>query len=132
MKRLCLMICVAALMGTSPAFAASKQKKVTADTNFLMLPPLTASVGGPYRFSGIMNIEIGLVIKDEDLRAYAEQIAPRLRAAHNQALTRFSMSYYRPGTVPDVETLARNLQRATDEALGKEGAELLMGSVIVN
>lgn len=132
MKRVCVFACMALMMAASPALAKGKQKKVTANEEFVMLKPLTASVGGPYRFSAVMNLEIGLDIPDEKLRKKVKLLGPVLRDAHSRALTKYAMTYYRLGTVPDIDTLARNLQRATNQALDDDGARVLMGSVIVH
>lgn len=122
----------AALMCAHPAHAARKTKKVTADQTFLQLPSISASIGGPYRFSGLMVVEFGLEIPDEKLRAKAEALGPRLRDAHSQAMMQFALAYYKPGTVPNADKIANRLQRATDTVLGTKGAKVLLGSILLN
>ena len=124
---LVLAVCVLA----APQAAEAKTKKVTADQTFVQVRALTASIGGPYRFSGLMVVEFGLEIPDEKLRAKAESMGPRLRDAHANAMTQYAMTYYKPGTVPNADDLAKRLQKSTDLAMGQKGAKVLLGSNLV-
>ncbi len=128
---LAALITAALVCSAQPAYASGKTKKVTADATFLQLPALQVSVGGPYRYTGLMVLEFGLDIQDVALRAKAEGLEPRLRDAHSQAMNQFVANYYKPGTVPNVSELANRLQRATDTVLGQRGARILLGSVLV-
>lgn len=119
------------LCAVPPAHAAGKTKKVTADATFLQLPALQVSIGGPYRYTGLMVLEFGLEIPNEVLRAKAEGLEPRLRDAHSQAMNQFAANYYKAGTVPNAAELANRLQRATDAVLGQKGARILLGSILV-
>ena len=129
---LCAGLVLAICTLAAPQHAEAKTKKVTADQTFLQLRALTASIGGPYRFSGLMVVEYGLEIPDEQLRAKAESLGPRLRDAHSNAMTQYAMTYYKPGTVPNADDLAMRLQKSTDLALGQKGAKVLLGSILVN
>ena len=57
---------------------------------------------------------------------------PRLRNAHVQALTMYTGMNYRFGDIPDADRIAQMLQDATDATLGEEGAEILIGMIIIH
>ncbi|MFW2341689.1 Tat pathway signal protein [Brevundimonas sp.] len=78
---------------------------------------------------GVLTVETGLDVADTDLHARALQSAPRLRAAYNTVITRVAAGL-RGDSPPDVERLARELQAATDQALGRAGARFLLGTVM--
>jgi len=78
----------------------------------------------------IMTVETGLDIHDAALFARAQQSQPRLNAAYSAVVQR-EAAQMRPGFAPDVERLAAALQTATDRTLGRAGARLLIGTVMV-
>ena len=78
----------------------------------------------------IMSVESTLVIADGALMERARLSRPRLNAAFNEAV-RVEANRMLPDTVPDLEALTRALQRATDRVLGRQGARVLLGTVMV-
>lgn len=96
------------------------------------LDPLTATVHADFRLRGVLHIEAGLEIPDNRLRARAERLMPRLRDHYVSALAMYTGANYRFGDVPDADRISELLQRATDEALGEEGAIILLGMVIIH
>jgi hypothetical protein len=58
-------------------------------------------------------------------------VLPRLRAAYVQSVQVYAGGLP-AGAPPNPDFLAGNLQRATDEILGRKGARVLMGAVLVN
>ena len=68
---------------------------------------------------------------DPALRAYATSAQPRLQAAYNQFLSTY-MSGITPGAPPNADYLVSQLQRLTDQVLGKPGARFLVGSILMN
>ena len=79
----------------------------------------------------VLSVECGLDIPDGALRERADLLLPRLRAAFVQVVQIYAGGL--PiGAAPNPDFLARNLQRATDDVLGRPGARVLMGSVVVN
>jgi hypothetical protein len=96
---------------------------------FLRLATVTGAFTRSDGRRGVLSVETGVDVPDAALRTRATQSAPRLRAAHNAVVTRVSASL-RPGMAPDVERLARELQAATDQTLGRPGARLLLGTVM--
>ncbi len=98
--------------------------------SYMRLPTITANVVRSGGRRGVMTVETGLDTPDAALRTRAAQSAPRLRAAY-AAVVQASANALLPGAPPDVERLVVQLQAATDRTLGRAGARLLIGTVMV-
>ena len=72
-----------------------------------------------------------LDVPDGKLRQRATISLPRLRAAYVQVVLIYAAGLP-PGAAPNVDFIARELQRQTDLVLGQRGAKLLIGAVVVN
>ena len=112
------------------ASAGSKERKKGGGASFLQIPTLTASLPRPDGRRGVLTVECGVDAPDQGLRTRAEQLQPRLRDAFNTALMRFAAGM-RPGFAPDADALSRELQAVTDKVLGRKGARLLLGTILV-
>ena len=97
---------------------------------YVRFPTVTASVTRSDGRRGVMTVETGVDVADEALRARAQQSAPRLRAAYNTVVQRAAQALL-PGFAPNIDRLAQELQAATDTTLGRPGARLLLGTVMV-
>ena len=97
---------------------------------YLRLPTITASIIRPDGRRGVMTVETGIDTPDAALRARVALSAPRLRAAY-AAVVQQAASSLLPGAPPDVERLVAQLQAATDTTMGRSGARLLIGTVMV-
>lgn len=115
-----------------PAETDSRRRNLTQSTHYVPLPPMTASVQADYRLRGVMHIEAGLEIADARKRRRAQMMMPRLRDAYVSALSLYTGVNYRFGDVPDIDRIRALLQDATDEALGHDEAEVLLGMVIIH
>ncbi|MEW5686782.1 MAG: hypothetical protein AB1942_17835 [Pseudomonadota bacterium] len=80
---------------------------------------------------GVLSVDCGLDIPNEALRTRAQQSLPRLRAAFVQTVQSYSAGLS-TGQLPNPEYLGQSLQRQTDLILGKPGARVLLGSIVVN
>lgn len=109
-----------------------RHRILTTSDGYIPLDPLTASVHSDFRLRGVMHIEAGLEIPDSRLRQRAERLMPRLRDRYVSALAMYAGSNYSYGDVPDADRISELLQQATDEALGEEGADILLGMVIIH
>lgn len=118
-----------ALLGLTPTKTSGGGGGGSQNT-FVRFPTVTATVIRTDGRRGVMTVETGVDVPDAALRTRAEQSAPRLRAAYNTVVQR-SADILRPGFAPDVERLSRELQAATDATLGRAGARLLLGTVMV-
>jgi hypothetical protein len=133
-RRALLALFLAALPGAAAASGAKEEgdpKKRSGGASYIVIQTLTATTnkGGGRR--GVFTVECGLDIPDAALRSRAQQSVPRLRAAYNQVVQSYAAGLA-PATAPNVDFLAQNLQRQTDAVLGKPGAKLLLGAVLVN
>ena len=99
-------------------------------SSYLRLPTITANVVRPGGRRGVMTVETGIDTPDAALRIRVAQSAPRLRAAY-AAVVQQSANVLLPGTPPDVERLVAQLQAATNTVMGRAGARLLIGTVMV-
>ena len=79
---------------------------------------------------GILTVDVGVDVPDTDLRAQAAVAGPRLRAEMAQVVQSFAAAL-RPGEPPDADRLSRELQSAVNQALGRRGARVLLGTVMV-
>lgn len=109
-----------------------RHRILTTSDGYVPLDPLTATVHSDFRLRGVMHIEAGLEIPDSRLRQRAERLMPRLRDRYVSALAMYAGSNYSYGEVPDADRISELLQQATDEALGEEGADILLGMVIIH
>jgi len=98
--------------------------------SYMRLPTITANVMRSGGRRGVMTVETGLDTPNAALRTRAAQSAPRLRAAY-AAVVQQAATALLPGAPPDVERLIVQLQAATDRTLGRAGARLLIGTVMV-
>lgn len=110
----------------------SRHRNLTSSETYMPLPPLTATVQANFRSRGLLQIEAGLEISDDDLRRRVERFMPRLRNAYISALTLYTGSFYQFGDVPDADRIAALLQEATDVTLGESGAQVLLGMIIIH
>lgn len=100
------------------------------EASYLRLPTVTANVRRPGGGRGVMTVETGVDTPDAALRTRVAQSQPRLRAAY-AAVVQQAANALLPGAPPDVERLVAQLQAATDRTLGRRGARLLIGTVMV-
>ncbi|MEN0652992.1 MULTISPECIES: Tat pathway signal protein [Hyphobacterium] len=111
---------------------AQRGRSITSSPDFVPLAPLTATLQADYRLRGILQIEAGLEIPDRRLRARAEEMMPRLRNAYVTQLSIYAGANYRYGEMPDADRISAMLQQATDDILGQEGAQILLGMVVIH
>lgn len=122
-------------LSASPAAAAGApkggDKKKGGGASFIQFATLTATVAGERGRRAVLTLEAGLDIPDEKLREAAELSTPRLRAAFSQSLRVYAAGLA-PAALPNADYIARQLQRDADRVLGKAGATLLLGTILVN
>jgi len=124
----------AALAVSAPAGAAlaeGAQKKKGGGLNYIQLDTLTATIIRPNGRRGTMTVDAGVNVPDSGLHDRALQSLPRLRAAYVQWLVSYAAGLG-PGQPPDADYMSLNLQRETDRALGRPGAKLLLGAILIN
>lgn len=115
----------------SPAAAApSGEKGGPVKHAYMRLPSVNGTVMRSNGQRAVLTVELGLDVTDEELRLKVTGEQPRLIAAYNEVIQRTAAGLT-AGLLPDVETLHRQLQRATTRTLGRGGAVFLIGSVTV-
>lgn len=128
-RRLLALAGLAALLPAS-AFAAEEKKKSGGGSYV----PMQTLLGTTIRASGgrgVLSVDCGLDVPDAALRTRAEQSAPRLRAAYAQTIRSYAAGLA-SGALPSADYIAQQLQRQTDVILGRPGARVLLGAIIVN
>jgi hypothetical protein len=121
----------ALLLALAAPPAAAGEKKKGGGQSYLQLPPAAAMVVRPDGRRGVLTVETGIDVKDPALHARADALGPRLRDAYVAAIQNHARGLG-PGSPPHADRLAAELQRETDKVLGKPGAKLLLGSIILN
>ena len=126
-------LALAALLALAPAsaLASGGEKKKGGGVSYIQIQALTASIIRRNDSRGVMTMEVGLDVANEQLREKAASSTPRLRAAYAQVLQIYA-SGLPAATAPDADYLAIRFQRETDRILGKPGAKLLVGTILVN
>jgi len=122
---------LAAMPLGGPASAAEEKKKKSGGPNYLPIDTLTGATNKPGGRRGVMTVDCGLDVPDAKLRERATISMPRLRAAYVQVVLIYAAGLP-SGAAPNVDFIARELQRQTNLVLGRPGARVLMGAVVVN
>lgn len=131
-RRRLLTVAVLAFAAPTLAWASgAPPKKKGGGASYVQLATVTATIVRPNGRRGVMTLEAGVDSPDEKVRAVAQASLPRLRAAYAQSLQSYAAGLP-SDTVPDVEYLSKTLQRDTDRVVGRPGARVLLGAVIVN
>ena len=121
----------AVLAAGLPALAhAAEQKKKGGGETYIQVGTLTATTFAANGGRGVMTVDTGVDVPDAGLRSLCEQSLPRLRAAYVQVVQVYAAGLA-PGTVPNADYLAAELQRETDRVLKRKGARLLLGAILV-
>ncbi len=120
---------LAALPGV--AHAAGGEKKKSGGGSYVPVQTLLGTTIRSGGRRGVLSVDCGLDVPDEALRTRAEQSVPRLRAAYVQTIQGYA-SGLPTGALPNADYIAQALQRQTDAILGRPGARVLLGAIIVN
>ena len=113
------------------AAAPKKDEKKTGVGTYVEIHTLAASVMRPSGRRGVLTVQTILDVPDAKLRAKAEQVVPRIRAAFVQTLQTYA-SGMTPATPPNPDVLGQALQRDADRILGQKGARVLLGTMLIN
>jgi hypothetical protein len=125
---------VASLLLLAPGLAMAQEKeqhKKGGGASFIELDPLSATILRPDGRRGVMTVDVGIDVPDPALHARAAQSTPLLIAAFSEVVRSYAAGLP-PMGAPNADYLSLRLQRATDMTLGRPGARLLLGNVLVN
>lgn len=119
-------------LAAAPALASEKaEKKKGGGLTFIQVKPITVTILRRDGRRGVLTVECGVDVPDDRLRERADVSQPRLRAAFAQLIQVYAAGLPN-GAPPDADYLAREMQRETDRLLGRKGARLLVGTILVN
>ena len=132
-RRLLLAFAAVAALPPAAAFASGggEEKKKAGGESFIPIQSLTAYTTRPGARRGVMTVDCGLDVPDAALRERVELVLPRIRAAFVQVVQIYAGGLP-AGAPPNPDFIARNLQRSADQVLGRKGARVLLGAVVVN
>jgi flagellar basal body-associated protein FliL len=130
MDRRALLGLAAIAVAATPA-KAGPAASATATDAYLSLPTLTATITRPGGQRGVLSIEVGLSINDAALHARTTSSLPRLRAALS-GVAQQTGARLLPGQPPDIDRLSREFQATVDQTLGRAGARVLLGTVMIS
>ncbi len=83
------------------------------------------------RKHGTLSVDMGLYTEDPKLTEQIRLYMPRLLDAYVSRLQAYAANLHSRSMLdPDFITL--NLQQATDQVLGRKGAKVLLGSILIN
>lgn len=128
-RTLLALLVVAPLAGT--ARADTREKRKGGGLSYLPFPALTATVRRADGRLGVLSVEAGIDVPDGGLRRRAAESQPVLRDAYTRWLTIYAGALP-PQTAPNADEISHELQRATDQVLGRPGARFLLGTILVN
>lgn len=112
------------------ASGGGEKKKAGGDTYL----PMQTLLGSTFRADGrrgVLSVDCGLDVPDAALRDRAEASIPRLRAAFFQIVQAYAAGLP-TGALPNADYIGATLQRQTDAILGRSGARVLLGAIVVN
>jgi len=132
-RQLLALIALSAATGATAAWSAEEgeTKKKSGGDSYLPFAPLTGATNRSGGRRGVLSVQCALDVKDPALRQKADASLPRLRAAYLQIVLAYAAGLP-AGAPPNVELIGASLQRQTDQILGRPGAKLLLGTVLVN
>ncbi len=128
----CFALSLAVIGETSPALAASPgEKKKGGGPGFTQFPMLSVfTQSGGYKH-GTLSLDMGLYATDPKMVDRIKLYMPRLKDAYIQALQGYATNLNASSLV-DADYVDTQLQAATDRVLGKTGAKVLVGSILLN
>ena len=126
-----LVLAAASGLAFAGEHGGGEPKKKGGGETYLQFPALTATIVRATGHRGVLSVESGLDVPDAKLREIATASQPRLRDAYIRFLQIYAAGLG-GGALPNTEVISAALQRNTDQVLGRPGARLLLGTVIVN
>ncbi|MHB8285995.1 MAG: Tat pathway signal protein [Caulobacteraceae bacterium] len=130
MRRRLFLTALAVALTPGLALAAAERKK-GGGLSYIQFTTFTVTVRRPAGGRGVLSVDAGVDVADPGLHTRADQSKPILRDAYMRWLTMYGLALP-PGAPPNLDQIQAELQRATDRTLGRPGAKLLIGSVMVN
>ena len=106
-------------------------KRITGSEKYFPTFGLRASISRGFKVHGVLAVDAGLDVPEEQVRKTAEAVRPRLMSSMRDAVLNYATLSYVVGEKPDADILRARLQKAVDQVLGKDKARVALASVIV-
>jgi len=130
-RRLFLSLIALAAAPTAAWASGGGEKKKSGGGSYVQVQTLLGTTLRSSGRRGVLSVDCGLDVPDARLRELAEQSTPRLRAAYVQTIQSYAAGLG-PGALPSADYIGQALQRQTDAILGRPGARVLLGAIVVN
>ena len=106
-------------------------KRITGSEKYFPTFGLRASISRGFKVHGVLAVDAGLDVPEEQVRKTAEAMRPRLMSSMRDAVLNYATLSYVVGEKPDADILRARLQKAVDQVLGGNKARVALASVIV-
>ena len=111
--------------------SAEDAKKKGGGVGFTQFPMLTVFTQVSSNRHGTMSVDMGLYADDPKLSDQIKLYQPRLQDAYISKLQAYAANLNATSMV-DTDYVSGQLQASTDLVLGRKGAKVLLGSVLMN
>lgn len=124
-------LALAAAPAVARASGDKAEKKFSGGASYVQIQTVLGTTRRADGRRGVLSVECGLDVPDAALRERANASIPRLRSAYMSTVQTYAAGLP-SGAPPNVDFIGRALQQQTDLVLGKRGARVLLGAVVVN
>jgi hypothetical protein len=115
----------------APAASASEPKKKGGGENYTQFNTINVFTEASRRRHGTLSVDMGLYSDDAKLVEQIRLYQPRLQDAYVARLQAYAGSLNSSALV-NADFIVMQLQTATDAILGRKGAKVLLGTVLLN
>lgn len=101
-------------------------------SEFVSIPPISVAMYNKRkRPAGTLTVQMQLQIKNDDQRAQAKKVMPRLKSAYTQETAQLAANFFEISRPVNANILGRTLQQITDRVLKHGEAKVLIGDISV-
>jgi hypothetical protein len=126
-----LLTCLIVAQAVLSCGAARAETIASGKQSYVQLQTLALSTVRATGRRGVLTVEVGVDARDPALRDKVDLYTPLLRSAYISALQPYGLGLP-PDRLPSADYISLTLQRETDRVLGRRGAKVLLGSILVN
>lgn len=102
-------------------------------SEYVEIPPISVAMYNKRkRPAGTVTVLMQLKIDDEDQRAVARKIMPRLKNAYMQETLKLALNFFDINRPVNANILGRSLQNVTNQVLNHDQARVLIGDIAVS
>ena len=126
-----LLTCLLVAQAVLSCGVARAETNASGKQSYVQLQTLALSTIRSSGRRGVLTVEVGVDAPDPALRDKVDLYTPLLRSAYISALQPYGLGLP-PDRLPSADYISLTLQRETDRVLGRRGAKVLLGSILVN